>query len=188
MSVFAPGNEQGRFKVPVGVRPNGLSFDPRRGLLLAANVGSPDEAGSFTLSVVDITRQKMIHSILVPGRTRWTVFDPREDLFYVNIADPPRILVVEAAHPDKVARELTVPAAGPHGLDLDADGQILYCACDAGKTPRSCALGRCHPAGSILERHAGCDLLQPVLVAPFPDGLAAHEITWRTSSWMWWSN
>ena len=47
VSVFAPGNEQGRFKVPVGVRPNGLSFDPRRGLLLAANVGSPDEAGSF---------------------------------------------------------------------------------------------------------------------------------------------
>ena len=133
VSVFAPGNEQGRFKVPVGVRPNGLSFDPRRGLLLAANVGSPDEAGSFTLSVVDITRQKMIHSILVPGRTRWTVFDPPEDLFYVNIADPPRILVVEAAHPDKVTRELTVPAAGPHGLDLDADGQILYCACDAGK-------------------------------------------------------
>jgi DNA-binding beta-propeller fold protein YncE len=133
VAVFSPGNEQGLFKVPVGVRPNGLSFDPRRGLLLAANVGSPGVGGSFTLSVVDITRQEMIHSIPVPGRTRWTVFDPREDLFYVNIADPPRIVVVEAAHPDRVARMLAVPSAGPHGLDLDTEKRILYCACDAGK-------------------------------------------------------
>jgi DNA-binding beta-propeller fold protein YncE len=146
VSIFAPGNEQGLFKVPVGVRPNGLSFDPRRGLLLAANVGSPDLAGSFTLSVVDITRREMIHSIPVPGRTRWTVFNPREDLFYINIADPPRIVVVEAAHPDKVARELTIPAAGPHGLDLDADKQILYCACDAGEL-----LALAPSSGAILK-------------------------------------
>jgi DNA-binding beta-propeller fold protein YncE len=133
VGIFAPRNERGLVKVPVGIRPNGLAFDPLRGLLLAANVGDPNTAGSFTLSVVDIERRAMVHSIPVPGRTRWTVFDPGADVFYVNIADPARIVVVEAEHPARVARELTVPAAGPHGLDLDGERQVLYCACDSGK-------------------------------------------------------
>src|SRR5512143_3526436 len=59
-------------KVSVGIRPNGLSVDPHRGLLLVANVGNPEIAGSTTLSMVDIERREMIHSIPVPGRTRWT--------------------------------------------------------------------------------------------------------------------
>lgn len=133
LGIFAPGHEQELVKVPVGVRPNGLAFDPQRGLLLAANVGSPDIPDSFTLSMVDIRYREMIHSITVPGRTRWTVFDPHADVFYVNIADPAQIAVVEATHPDRVARLLTVPASGPHGLDLDAERRVVFCACDAGK-------------------------------------------------------
>jgi DNA-binding beta-propeller fold protein YncE len=82
---------------------------------------------------VDIERKEMIASIPVPGRTRWTIFDAREDAFYVNIADPAQIIVVEAAHPNRIVRTLEIPAAGPHGLDLDAERQILFCACDAGK-------------------------------------------------------
>src|SRR5512135_2686285 len=54
-------------KVKVGVRPNGLAVDPGRGLLLAANVGSPDIPDSHTLSVVDTERREMIRSIPVPG-------------------------------------------------------------------------------------------------------------------------
>ena len=69
----------------------------------------------------------------MPGRTRWTVFDPQSDAFYVNIADPAQIVVVEAAHPDRIARILAIPAAGPHGLDLDVENRRLFCACDAGK-------------------------------------------------------
>jgi DNA-binding beta-propeller fold protein YncE len=133
VGIFAPDNERELTKVPVGVRPNGLSFDPQRGVLLAANVGNPDLPGSFTLSLVDVQRREMIASVPVPGRTRWTVYDPRADAFYVNIADPAQIIVVEAAHPDRIARTLAVPAAGPHGLDLDSERQILFCACDAGK-------------------------------------------------------
>jgi DNA-binding beta-propeller fold protein YncE len=119
-------------KVKVGVRPNGLSVDPGRGLLLAANVGSPDMPGSHTLSVVDIKRREMIHSIPVPGRTRWTIFDPSSDCFYTNIAQPSQIAVVQAANPSRVARNIEIPAEGPHGLDLDAATGRLFCACDAG--------------------------------------------------------
>ena len=133
VGVFSPGDEQGLVKIPVGYRPNGLSYDPWRGLLLAANVGNPDIPGSFTLSVVDIHRKKMIYAIPSPGRTRWTVYDAKTDAFYVNISDPAQVVIVEAAHPDRVARILSIPAAGPHGLDLDDENRRLFCACDAGK-------------------------------------------------------
>lgn len=133
VGIFAPDDEQSLVKIPVGVRPNGLAIDPRSGLLLAANAGSPDLPGSFTLSMIDVVRQEMIHSIPVPGRTRWTVFDAQADVFYVNIADPAQIVTVKANEPGRTAYILPIPAAGPHGLELDAQNYRLFCACDAGK-------------------------------------------------------
>jgi DNA-binding beta-propeller fold protein YncE len=133
VGIFAPGDEKNIGKVPVGIRPNGLSFDPQRGLLLAANVGTPDIPGSFTLSIVDILKQEMVYSIPVPGRTRWTVFDAQRNEFFVNIAAPAQIIVVDADHPNLTARVMDIPAAGPHGLDQDASTGRLFCACDSGK-------------------------------------------------------
>ena len=132
VSIFAPGAEREAVKVAVGVKPNGLSFDPARSLLLAANVGDPAVARSFTVSVVDAVRRERIASIPVPGRTRWTVYDAARDVFYVNIASPARIVAIAAARPDAVAFHFDVPAEGPHGLDLDAENGRLFCACDAG--------------------------------------------------------
>ena len=133
VSVFPPESENNAIKIGVGIRPNGLSFDPKRGLLLAANVGNPDVPNSFTVSIVDIERGKMIHSVPVPGRNRWTVFDSTSDCFYVNIADPFEIAVIESTNPTRVARSMEIPAKGPHGLDFDPATNRLFCACDAGK-------------------------------------------------------
>lgn len=133
VGIFQPGDEANLLKVPVGIRPNGLSFDPQRNLLLAANVGDPNIPNSFTLSIVDVNRREMVYSIPVPGRTRWTVFDPQEDVFYVNISDPPQIVVVDGNQPDQVARAFVIPSAGPHGLDLDFENRRLFCACDEKK-------------------------------------------------------
>ena len=119
-------------KVPVGVRPNGLALDPDRRRLLAANVGDPADPASHTVSIVDVEQRSMAASVPVPGRTRWTVFDPVADAFYVNIADPAVVIVLSGADPSLVVRSIAVPAAGPHGLDVDADGS-LYCAADAGR-------------------------------------------------------
>lgn len=131
ISMFAPGAERDALKIPVGVKPNGLAFDPARGVLLAANVGDPAIAGSFTVSVVDVERRDRIAEIPVPGRTRWAVFDPVRDMFYVNIASPAKIVAIDARNP-AVASELDVAAAGPHGLDIDPASGRLFCACDAG--------------------------------------------------------
>ena len=71
-------------------------------------------------------------SIPVAGRTRWAVYDPTADRFFVNIADPPSIAVVDGADPTCVSRTIDIPAAGPHGLEVDGASR-LYCACDAGR-------------------------------------------------------
>ncbi len=130
VGVFAASHEEALTKVSVGVKPNGLAYDPGRALLIAANVGDPSLPGSFTVSVVDVTARTMIANIVVPGRTRWTIFDPDTARFYVNIAHPPQIVVIESANPVRVARTLPVSSVGPHGLDLDPATHRLFCACD----------------------------------------------------------
>jgi DNA-binding beta-propeller fold protein YncE len=119
--------------VRVGVRPNGLAHDPTRDRLLAANVGDPMVRGSFTVSVVDLATRTLVADVPVPGRTRWTVYDPVADVFHVNIADPPVIAVIDAAQPAAAARVVTMPSVGPHGLDLSASARRLFCACDGGR-------------------------------------------------------
>ena len=132
VGIFSANHEEALAKVAVGVKPNGLAYDPGRGLLLAANVGDPSTPGSFTVSVVDVSARTMIANIPVPGRTRWTVFDAEAGCFYVNIAHPAQIVLVESAKPDRVARTFPVSAVGPHGLDLDAATRRLFCASDDG--------------------------------------------------------
>lgn len=128
-----PADDEGKLaKVPVGVRPNGLAFDPRRNLLLAANVGDPARPGSHTLSLVDTAARKMVASVPVAGRTRWAIFDPKSETFFVNIAEPAQIVLVQSARPDRIDRIYKVPATGPHGLGLDVERRMLFCACDAG--------------------------------------------------------
>ena len=125
------GPEMAPHKIGVGIRPNGLAYDPRRGRLLAAHVGDPAVSGSCSVSVVDVRPRKRIADVAVAGRTRWTVYDPVADAFHVNIADPPQIVVVDAGDPVRIRRVVAVPHAGPHGLDIDVGRRRLFCACDA---------------------------------------------------------
>jgi hypothetical protein len=155
VGMFPADQETAVVKVKVGLRPNGLAYDAARGILVAANVGDPSRPGSFSISVVDVVARAMVADIPVSGRTRWTVFDPETGSFYVNIADPPQIAIVESANPGRVARTFPVSAAGPHGLDLDAAARRLFCACD----------GR---ALVVLDARSGAELARAEL-AGVPD-------------------
>jgi DNA-binding beta-propeller fold protein YncE len=53
-------------------------------------------------------------------------------MFFVNILSPARIVAIDARDPTKTSAEYEIPAAGPHGLDLDPAKGRLLCACDAG--------------------------------------------------------
>lgn len=131
VGIFTPGGESSLAKVSVGARPNGLAFDAARGTLVAANVGASEVAGPFTLSVIDVAQRRMRDAIPVPGRTRWAIYDARLDRFFVNIADPALIVTVAGNATDRIAEVYTVPAGGPHGLEIDESGR-LFCACDDG--------------------------------------------------------
>jgi DNA-binding beta-propeller fold protein YncE len=132
VSVFAPGAERDAFKIPVGVRPNGLAYDPARGILIAANVGDASIPNSYSVSVVDIERRERIAEIGVPGRTRWAIYDAEHETFFVNISAPALIIGIDARNPGKISKHYEIEAEGPHGLELDAATGRLLCACDAG--------------------------------------------------------
>jgi DNA-binding beta-propeller fold protein YncE len=131
VGIFSPERDGQVAKIGVGIRPNGLAYDTERSILLAANVGDPAVPDSFTVSMVDVEQKRLITNIPVPGRTRWTIFEPKAGEFYVNIADPAQIVVLSATNPERIERLIDVPAAGPHGLDLDVAQGRLFCAYDA---------------------------------------------------------
>jgi DNA-binding beta-propeller fold protein YncE len=155
VALFDPDDRAAIDRIAVGVRPNGLAYDPRRGRVLVAHVGDPAMPGSTTVSIVDIHARKRIADIPVAGRTRWTVYDPVAEAFHVNIADPPQIVVVEAGDPVGIRRVAPMAHAGPHGLDIDVTRRRLFCACDA---------------GVLLEVHADSGaILETATIAGVPD-------------------
>jgi DNA-binding beta-propeller fold protein YncE len=132
-SIFGlPGGTE-LFRVPTGSRPNGMAFDPGREILMVAGVGNPKVSDAPpTLTFVDATAGTVVGQLRAPGRTRWAIFHEATDSFYVNIADPPSIAVVAAADPSRVDHLIPIPSKGPHGLEQDPSGSLLYCACDEG--------------------------------------------------------
>jgi DNA-binding beta-propeller fold protein YncE len=80
--------------------------------------------------MVDSDKKLLTADIVVPGRTRWTVFDEKSNRFYVNISKPSQIIAVESVDPDGIAARFDIPATGPHGLDIDREGSRLFCATD----------------------------------------------------------
>jgi DNA-binding beta-propeller fold protein YncE len=131
--IFATAREEELVRIPVGIRPNGLAFAPSRGLLLVANVGETQVRDSSTVSLVDVGQKAVIRTVVLPGRPRWTVYDELGATFYVNIADPPLIVGLDAKNLAGITDVFEIPAKGPHGLDLDPNGRQLFCACDEGK-------------------------------------------------------
>ena len=52
--------------------------------------------------------------------------DPIDDVFHVNVMAPPQIVVVAAGDPLGIRRVVTIPHAGPHGLDIDVVRRRRY--------------------------------------------------------------
>lgn len=133
VGILSPLSEGAVTKVAVGARPNGLAYDPDRGFLLSANVGDPGTQQPPSVTLVDVRSGRCLSTTPMPGRTRWAIFDPERRVFFVNIADPFQIVVIDPDSPAPATRAIDVPARGPHGLELDPSGHRLLCACDEGK-------------------------------------------------------
>ncbi len=121
------------FRVPTGVRPNGMAFDPDRGVLLVAGVGNPKSPRAPpTLTFVDVSHGSVLAQVEAPGRTRWALYHRATDTFYVNIADPAVVAAIRVDRLPSIGKTFPIPARGPHGLEQDPGGNLLYCACDEG--------------------------------------------------------
>ena len=127
VSVFAPCDERNAFKIAVGVKPNGLAFDPSRGLLIAANVGDPSIPDSYSVSVVDLGRRERIAEVKVPGRTPWAIYDAAREMFFVNIASPARIWLLRLMTRPKYRPSTRFRPQGPTGW-ISVQPRVGYCA------------------------------------------------------------
>jgi DNA-binding beta-propeller fold protein YncE len=132
ISIFAPNAERDAIKIAVGIAPNGLAFDPVRGILIVGNLGDRAIPNSYSVSVVDLARRERIAEIALQGPTRWTIYDAARETFFINVSSPGQIIAIDARDPAKIARALDVPEAGPHGLEFDPATGRLLCACDSG--------------------------------------------------------
>ena len=113
-------------ELAVGAKPNGLAWDPRRKRLLVADVHD------FHARLVDPAAGSVVMDTELPGRPRWCVYDRSAERFLVNIREPACVAVL-AAETAAVEARWPVPAAGPHGLDLDVDRRRVLVACDEGR-------------------------------------------------------
>jgi len=119
-------------EIAVGPRPNGLAWDVQRKRLLVADV---QENQALLLAPIGATWDsswQVNHTVPLPGRPRWCVYDGARSRFLVNIREPACVAVLSAVSGEQIAL-WPVSVAGPHGLDLDADGGHAFVACDAGK-------------------------------------------------------
>jgi DNA-binding beta-propeller fold protein YncE len=112
-------------EIVVGPKPNGLAWDPRRKRVLVADVQD------FRARLVDPHTAAVVADTELPGRPRWSVYDPAGDRFLVNIRDPACVAVL-AADTAAVLDRWAVSSPGPHGLDLDPERGRAFVACDGG--------------------------------------------------------
>lgn len=135
--VFAAARAEGKFliidavslkvlgEVSAGYRPNGLAWDHRRKHILVADVQDNKAR------LVDPSTGQIVATVQLPGRPRWAVYNPAEDRFLVNVREPACMSVLST---DTFALVGTIPISsmGPHGLDIDQEGQQAFVACDGG--------------------------------------------------------
>jgi DNA-binding beta-propeller fold protein YncE len=92
-SIYRCSDERLLGRVRVGDRPNGLAYDSTRRHLLVFNIGDPPGV-NCTISVIAVDELRVIATIPLPGRPRWSVYDPATGHVYANIQKPAEIVVL----------------------------------------------------------------------------------------------
>ena len=129
LSIYRASDETLLGQASVGPRPNGVALDTRERHAYTFDIGDPPGVGC-TSTVVDLASYEATARIAIPGRPRWALYDRAAHVVYASIAEPPCIVVIDAAT-RSIRRVIAVPSAGPHGLALVGDS--LFCATDAGE-------------------------------------------------------
>ena len=145
------------------MRPNGLAYDHRRQLVLAANVGDPAMPGSHhAVHGRSRAAARVRAEIAVPRPHALDgVRSRRRRSSTSTSSSPPQIVVVDPRQPDRIARTIAVPACRRRTASTSTRRpRRLFCACDAGVLVTLDARIGQGPGREAAERRARRRLLQ----------------------------
>jgi DNA-binding beta-propeller fold protein YncE len=111
--------------IQAGSKPNGVAWDDDHGVLLVVDVAD------LHARLVDPERGEVLKVTRLPGRPRWCKYSPFLDRFVINIREPAGYVTLSPRN-GEVSQIIPIKVSGPHGLDLSADGEEAYIACDGG--------------------------------------------------------
>ena len=135
IGVFAPGPDpDGDARSTVGVRPNGLAYDPapeaRAGRQCRRSRRCP---ARYTLSMVDLDAARRARTDRGAGPHALDgVRSRRRGLLRQHRCSPSQIVVVDARQPDRIARTMPCPGRAARPRLRSGAPRRLFCACDAG--------------------------------------------------------
>lgn len=111
--------------IPVGTGPDGAVLEPVTGHLFVFNGKSKD------LSVIDLTTNKVIATVPLPGRPEFPVADGAGSV-YDNIEDLHQLVRIDAAQ-NKIVDTITFGSCdSPSGQAIDAKNKRVFSVCSNG--------------------------------------------------------
>ena len=120
--------------IPVGTNPDGMVLEPTTGHLFVFNGKSKD------LSVIDLTSNKVIALVPLPGKPEFPVADGAGNV-YDNIEDLHQLIRIDAAQ-NKIAETITLnDCESPSGQAIDAASKRAFSVCDNGHMTVTALLG-----------------------------------------------
>jgi YVTN family beta-propeller protein len=110
-------------KIPAGIDPDAIIYDPKLNLVYAGNHDGK------TATLIDAATQKVVANIQLGGEPEYPQADPQTGLIYQNLEDTSELVVVDPQKQAVTQRYKLAPCEGPTGLALDAANHRLFSAC-----------------------------------------------------------
>jgi DNA-binding beta-propeller fold protein YncE len=110
-------------KIPAGIDPDAIIYDPKLNLVYAGNHDGK------TATLIDAPTQKVVANIQLGGEPEYAQADPATGVIYQNLEDTSELVVVDPQKQAVTQRYKLAPCEGPTGLALDAVNHRLFSAC-----------------------------------------------------------
>ena len=111
-------------RVPAGVFPDGLAYDPRDNRIFVS-----DELGS-AVTIIDAQANKAVGRIDTGGEVGNVRYDAENGDVYVPVQSRNELAVIDPAREKIIARYHLPGCDHPHGFLISPDGKYGYAACD----------------------------------------------------------
>lgn len=121
--MFDRASLQNIASIPVGTNPDGIVFEPVTKTVWAFN------GRSNNVSVIDTTTQKVVRTIVLPGKPEFPVADGNGTIF-VNIETKNSIVRLDAKTKTLTGTWPLKNCESPSGMAIDRAGRRLFSVCD----------------------------------------------------------